>query len=110
MHNEKFIAPFIEFVKENFDFTKHFFIIVGGVSEDIAKLPRYENILILDKSYDSKFNYFKYSSLLKPYTEKVEKIILHSLFSDSKNFFLYFNQHLLSKCYWVMWGGRLVCV
>lgn len=107
MHNEKFIAPFIDFIKEHFDFTEHFFIIIGGVSEDVAKLPHYENILILDESYDSKFNYFKYSTLMKSYTKNADKIILHALFSDNKNFFLYFNQHLLSKCYWVMWGADL---
>jgi hypothetical protein len=107
MHNEKFIAPFIDFIKNHFNFTEHFFIIVGGLSEDVAKLPRYENVLILDRSYDSKFNYLKYSTLMKSYTEKADKIILHALFSDNKNFFLYFNQYLLSKCYWVMWGADL---
>ena len=107
MNNEKFIAPYIEFVKDHFDFEEHFFIIVGDVSEDVAKLPKYKNVFILNKSYDSKFNYFKYSKLIKPYANRAKKIILHALFSDNKNFFLYFNQHLLSKSYWVMWGGDL---
>ncbi len=107
MHNEKFITPFIEFIKEHFDFEEHFFIIIGGVTEDIATLPNFENTLILDKSYESKFNYFKYSKLLKPYIKNIEKIILHALLSDNENILLFFNQDVLSKCYWVIWGSDL---
>lgn len=107
MNNEKFIASYIEFVKEYFDFEEHFFIIVDDVSKDVVKLPKYKNVFILNRSYDSRFNYFKYSKVIKPYANRAKKIILHALFSDNKNFFLYFNQHLLSKSYWVMWGGDL---
>lgn len=107
MHNEKFIAPFIAFIKEHFDFEEHFFILVGGASPEIIKLPSYENVLYLDNSYDSKWNYFKCSKLLKQYTTNADKIILHSLFSNYKNLFLFFNKDLLIKCYWMIWGGDL---
>ncbi|MFT5660625.1 MAG: dTDP-N-acetylfucosamine:lipid II N-acetylfucosaminyltransferase [Sulfurimonas sp.] len=107
MHNEKFIGPFITFIKEHFDFEEHVFIIIGGVSENIAKIPQKLNVLYFDDSYNSKLNYLKYSKLLKQYTQNADKIILHGLFGDNKSLFLFFNQILLSKCYWVMWGGDL---
>jgi hypothetical protein len=34
-----------------------------------------------------------------------KKIILHGLWRDKVDVLLYFNQELLKKCYWVMWGG-----
>ena len=107
MHNEKFIAPFIAFIKDHFNFDEHFFILVGGVSESIAKIPNETNVLYLDNNYNSKYNYFKLSKIFKQYTNKAKKIILHGLFTDNKLFFLYFNQNLLHKCYWVMWGADL---
>lgn len=107
MHNEKFIAPFIAFIKEHFNFEEHFFVIVGGVSETIAKIPIEPNVLYLDNNYEDKYNYLKLSKILKPYTSQAEKVILHALFNDNKLLFLFLNQNLLSKSYWVMWGADL---
>lgn len=107
MHSEKFIVPFVEFIKEHFDFEEHLFIINDGPSGDMSKISHYDNVILLDESYNSKYNYLKYSNTIKPYAQKAQKIILHALFSDNKNFFLYFNQNLLHKCYWVMWGADL---
>lgn len=107
MHNEKFIAPFIAFIKEHLNFEEHFFVLVGGVSETMAKISVESNVLYLDNSYENKCNYLKLSKILKQYTEKADKVILHSLFSNSKLLYLFLNQHLLYKCYWVMWGADL---
>jgi hypothetical protein len=107
MHSQKFIVAFIEFIKEHFDFDEHLFIITDGPSGDMTKILQYENVIILDNNYNSKYNYLKYSSTIKPYAEKADKIILHAIFSDNKLCFLYFNQDLLSKSYWVIWGADL---
>lgn len=36
-----------------------------------------------------------------------DKIIVHSFIRDKDLLYLYFNQNLLPKCYWVVWGADL---
>lgn len=107
MPNEKFIASFIEFLEEHLNFEDHYFLIIGGVSTSIAKLPVGENIQYLDKSYYNKLSFFKLNKILKQYTSKAEKIIFHSLNSSGRILFLYLNQNILPKCYWLPWGSDL---
>jgi len=108
MHNDKFIAPFIAYIKEHMDFKEHFFIVHGGVSTDIVRLPEEEsNILILDDSYTGMNNFLKFNKIYKEYSFNAEKIFLHAIFSDAKLLFLFLNQRLLPKCYWVIWGADL---
>ncbi|WP_299807095.1 TDP-N-acetylfucosamine:lipid II N-acetylfucosaminyltransferase [uncultured Shewanella sp.] len=38
---------------------------------------------------------------------KSDKIIFHGLFDNKLIFLLFFNQYLLSKCHWAIWGGDL---
>jgi hypothetical protein len=106
MHNQKFIPDFIEFVRDNFDFEGHFFLIVSGLSQDSVKIPEYENVLYLEDSYNKNFfrynNYELYDIYLK-YTQISDKILLHSM-KDRHVEFLFLNQHLLEKSYWATWG------
>jgi hypothetical protein len=107
MHNEKFIAPFIEFVKKHFIFEEHYFMIVGGVSEEIAKIPKESNVRFINNSFNKKSAFIKFSRELYPYMMEAEKIILHGLFGDNQLMFLYLNQTLLNKCHWIVWGADL---
>lgn len=108
MHNEKFIAPFIEFVKEYCDFEEHFFIIMGGIHKNILQIPQYDNVLYLDNRYNSKWMFIRLNFIYLSYAQNAEKIILHSL-KDRYFQFLFFNQKFLNKSFWVMWGYDLYC-
>lgn len=107
MNNEKFIAPFIDFIKEHLNFKDHYFLVIGGVSTSIAKLPVGENIQCLDKSYYNKLSFLKLNKILKQSTSKADKVIFHSLTNGSKILFLYLNQKIIPKCYWVIWGADI---
>jgi len=107
MQNEKFIAPFIEFIREDFDFNEHFFIIIGGLEESVHPIPDYDNIFVLDNRLLQKKNLLEYSKSLKPYFEQATKVILHSIFMNNIIDFLFFNIKYAKKSYWVMWGGDL---
>lgn len=107
MPDEKFIVPFIEFVKENFDFQKHFFIIVSRGNKYTSKILKYDNVLYLETKYQKIWNYFKYTKILKFFMKNAENILLHSISGNNKILFFFLNQKFLSKCYWVIWGADL---
>ena len=103
VHNEKFIAPFIDFVKDNNIKGKHTFLYFGGEPEEIYPIPDEENIVIIYNEY----NLLKKIVYLIRYLFITDKIILHGLFNISVVKFLYYQPWLLKKCHWVMWGGDL---
>jgi len=107
MHNEKFIASYIKFIKEEFIFEEHLFIINGGISETIYKVLDYDNIINLGDSYTKITSIYALSKKINLYMEKAEKIIFHSLFVPNLVNYLFLNQRYLNKCYWVIWGGDL---
>ncbi len=107
MQNEKFIAPFIEFIRENFDFNEHFFIIIGGLPESKHPIPTYKNVMVMDRELIQKKHLLKYSSILKPHFEKAQKVIIHSLFIPGVIDYLFINRRFAKKSYWVIWGGDL---
>jgi len=107
MHNEKFIAPYIEFIKKNFIFEEHLFIINGGISETLYKVLNYDNIINLSHNYTRITALYALSKKINLYMERAEKIILHSLFVPNLVNYLFFNQKYLKKCYWIIWGGDL---
>ena len=49
MHNDKFIAPYIDYIDKNFDSNEHLFLIIGGVSQDKITIPSRENIKNIEK-------------------------------------------------------------
>ncbi|MFA6636886.1 MAG: TDP-N-acetylfucosamine:lipid II N-acetylfucosaminyltransferase [Candidatus Omnitrophota bacterium] len=75
--SEKFIPPFIDFIGRHFDIKEHQFL----------SLPREKPEKILWCLYFSK------------------KIIIHGLWNEKLNKFLFLQPWLFKKCYWVMWGG-----
>lgn len=98
---EKFTKPFIDFIKENFDISEHFFLLVGGQNK--------KEFYIEDDSYiktiSNKKDFLKYFIEFNKKMYKADKIIIHGLSQPYNIFYLFLNPWLLKKCYWVMWGG-----
>lgn len=94
---EKFLAPFIDFVDEHFGRENHQYVFITSEKYQFGLTPQH-NIKFLHTDDDI------FITLLE-YMRKAKKIILHGLWRDKVAALLYFNQELLSKCYWVMWGG-----
>lgn len=99
---DKFIPPFIEFLKENFDIYKHEFLLTNGMAAKDLKLDL--NIHLAKKTVVSMFNHYL-KALIKMH--KSDKIILHGLFDPYLVIMLFCMPWLLKKSYWVMWGGDL---
>jgi len=93
---DKFIPPFIEFVKSNFDVTQHLFFILGKPQYKYG-LTKEHPVRWIDDEQKLIFLFRK--------MQKARKIILHGLWSEEVNRFLCFRAEFLEKCYWVMWGG-----
>lgn len=98
---EKFTKPFIDFIKENFDISEHFFLLVGGQNK--------KEFYIEDDSYiktiSNKKDFLKYFIEFNKKMYKADKIIIHGLSQPYNIFYLFLNPWLLKKCYWAMWGG-----
>lgn len=99
---DKFIPPFIDFVKENFDFNEHYFILTGGMAQD--ELKRDPSVILFKRTIIGRLRYY-FQAIIKMHQAK--KIILHGLFDFKLVIILFFMPWLLKKCYWVMWGGDL---
>ena len=94
---DKFIPPFVEFMKENYEIEKHLFILIG----DLNKYPvQLDNNVIHVKSISRFFQIIRKM-------QSAQKIILHSIFPVGIVLLLASQPWLLKKCYWVMWGGDL---
>ena len=100
MHAEKFIEPFIDFVEQNFDSSKHQYII--RQSEKFKTKPRL-NVVFVRVG----LSMLKQLLLYVKYLNRAEKIILHGLFDRGILIILFLQPWLLKKCHWVMWGGDL---
>lgn len=99
---DKFIPPFIEFVKEHFDFKVHEFLLTGGMAQGQLKL--HPNVQLSKRSILEYLQHYV-QAIIKMHQAK--KIILHGLFDIRMVYILFFMPWLLKKCYWVMWGGDL---
>lgn len=99
---DKFIPPFIELVREDFDFSQHEFYLTHGMAEN--ELKSHPNVTL---GKPGKTNRIKeYLQLIRPMHQS-KKIILHGLFNWHIVIMLFFMPWLLKKSYWVMWGGDL---
>ncbi len=94
---DKFLAPFIEFVDENFGREEHHYVFITSEKYDYG-LTTLHKVEFLHTDDDIFITLLKYMKMAK-------KIILHGLWRDKVDILLYFNKKLLKKCYWVMWGG-----
>jgi len=97
---DKFLPPLIEFIKENFDFDQHEFLLRSGM----GKAPDYPNVKVYERKIIERLKFY-IVALLKMH--RADKVILHGLFDIKLVFILFFTPWLLRKCYWVMWGGDL---
>ena len=115
MHNEKFIAPYIEFINKNFDMNDHFFLIIDGLNYKKVLIPNYLNVEYIEtlKTKNKVLKIFKvivplYWNLLKKIS-KSKKIYFHSLFDKKVILFLFVFRKFLQKSNWIIWGGDLYC-
>ena len=111
MHNEKFIAPYIEFIKDNFNFEEHKFFIIDGVSDEQLKIPNYENVYFYKSDYNKNeiIQILELFKILYKSLKQGEKIYFHSLFNRRIILFLFIFRKFLKKSYWVIWGGDIYC-
>ncbi len=94
--SEKFSEPYIEFINNNFDSSKHFFYYIG--KDERAKRTNRINTCFVSG--------IKYIDFIKG-LHISNKIILHGLFSPNMVLMLFMQPWLLKKTYWVIWGGDL---
>lgn len=97
-----FIPPFIDFVKEHFDFEQHEFLLTNGMEAEV--LTKSSNVHIAERTIPARIKHYLFA-IIKMH--KADKVILHGLFDIKLVFLLFFTPWLLKKCYWVMWGGDL---
>ena len=95
-HREKFIPQFIDFINEHFDSKEHRFLFMDKIGYDYG-LTHAHHVEWIDRK--SKI----FSLLYAMHT--ADKIILHGLWNERIIQLLFLQPWLLSKCYWVMWGG-----
>jgi len=100
MHAEKFTESFIDFVEQNFDSSKHQYLI--RQSEKFKTKPR-SNVVFVREGLSKLKQFLLYAK----YLNRAEKIILHGLFDRGMFIILFIQPWLLQRCYWVMWGGDL---
>lgn len=99
---DKFIPPFIQFVKDNFEFSQHEFLLSGGMAEEeLIKAP---NVHFAKRSVTGRLKHYL-QAVIKMH--QADKVILHGLFDINLVFMLFWMPWLLKKCHWVMWGGDL---
>ncbi len=94
---DKFIPAFIEFVREEVNGSDNHFHLI----EKSHAYP-YQTGSDIEQQ-NSKFGFLKLYFKMRHY----DKIILHGLFNKYVVFILALNPKVLSRCYWVMWGGDL---
>lgn len=99
---DKFIPPFIKFIKEHFNFDEHEFLLTSGLAA--AELIDNKNISLSSIAFSARLKHH-FQATIKMH--QADKIILHGLFDIRLVQILFFTPWLLKKCYWVIWGGDL---
>lgn len=96
---DKFIPPFVSYVNKNFNADEHLFFFINNRSK--IPIPEYFNV----RSFNNIGNKWSMFRSLKELSKGSQRIFLHGLFKTDVIAFLFFNKGLLSKVYWMMWGG-----
>lgn len=99
---DKFLPPFVDFLNENFDPNKHYFLLKDGMAE--KDLKKYKNTKLLKRSTVSRLNRLVITTIEM---HKAERIILHGLFDREIILILFLFPWFLKKSDWVVWGGDL---
>lgn len=100
MGNDKFNAPYINLVNDNFPQAEHLFVFTNGMTDKEMPIPKYDNCV----EWRSKDDLL--GKLLLE-INKSEKFIIHGLFDRRIILLLSITPWLLKKCSWVIWGGDL---
>ena len=99
---DKFIPPFIQFVKDHFDLNVHEFLLLNGMAgKDLNTTP---NVHLSGGSNRSVLKHY-WQAIIKMH--QVDKVILHGLFDIRLIIVLFLMPWLLKKCHWMIWGGDL---
>ncbi|MGC3874659.1 TDP-N-acetylfucosamine:lipid II N-acetylfucosaminyltransferase [Halomonas sp. GXIMD04776] len=94
---DKFIPAFIELVRDDIDSSNNHFYLIENT-------PRYSYREGSDTEQQrGKLGFFKLYFRMRQY----DQIVLHGLFNKYVVLLLALSPKLLSRCYWVMWGGDL---
>lgn len=97
MLNEKFNKPFVDFLNKNFDNKEHIILCQRLPKKDYPySFPAGGNVIEIEDVRDLELS-----------SNKIGKIICHSLFMRGIVEKLYSEPELLKKAYWVIWGGDL---
>lgn len=95
MHNDKFIAPFVEFMNRHFNMNEHLFLCMHTCPQ--FPFPAGKNVVKIRDLRGIKLNH-----------ANIKQVICHSLFTAGLVDYLYKHQDVLrTKAYWCMWGGDL---
>jgi hypothetical protein len=94
--------PFVDFVKNNFDFNLHEFLLTSTKPE--PELASYKNVRLAPRKISARLMHL-IVAVIKMHQSK--KVIIHGLFDIKLVYILFMMPWLLKKCYWVMWGGDL---
>lgn len=95
-----FIRSFVDFIKEDFDFNNHYFLIATD-SRDCSKSG---NVKFYPRTILSRLRYY-INAVVRMH--QARKIILHGLFDNKLIFLLFLMPWILKKTCWVLWGGDL---
>jgi len=99
---DKFIPPFVEFVRRNFEFSQHEFLLTNGMGE--KELKTAYNVRLAKRTASDRLKHYG-QAIVKMH--QADKVILHGLFDIQLVALLFFMPWLLKKCYWLVWGGDL---
>jgi hypothetical protein len=99
---DKFLPPFIEFIKINFDFSQHQFVLSHGMGSNRVKKEK--NIFSANPGIIQRLIF--YLKFLQK-AQKSKIIIMHGLFDPGLIILLAFQPWLLNRCHWAIWGGDL---
>jgi hypothetical protein len=99
---DKFIPPFVKLINEEFGEENHQFWLPDVKKLNDHPLEKADNIFIGKRTITGQL--YAYLRLLVM-LHRARKVILHGLFNPRVLMVLTFCPWLLSKCYWVLWGG-----
>lgn len=95
MHNDKFVAPFVDFMNRNFNPNEHLFLCIYTCPQ--FPFPMGTNVVKIES-----LRHLKLSD------KNIKQVIFHSLFTPGCVEWLYKNKNILrNKALWEMWGGDL---
>jgi len=100
VYSKAFTNQYVEFVKENFIFEEHNFLIIYNDLIDF-KFLKYKNVIY------KKYSKWKLFSYLFRYLSAFDKVIIHGLGLSQLILILAVMKRNLKNYYWLIWGGDL---